>query len=105
MQSQPEKNRIEIKKVKKTLWWLKTAAQGLAVTAITFAPEILQVFPEQTLAFKLALPIGFLVKFLWMKSEYKQDVLPSGMTKVMDKIPDSVTGEKGSTKPSDDSGK
>ncbi len=96
MNLQSAKSKGEIKEIKGTLWWLKTAAQGLAVTAITFAPEILQVFPEQTLAFKLALPIGFLVKFLWMKREYKQDVLPTGMTSMMDRVPDSITGVKGS---------
>jgi len=79
-------------------WWLKTVGQVTLTTAITFAPEILHIFPEETLAFKLALPIGFALKMLAMKTEYQKDVLPSGMTKLIDSVPNSVTGVKGSKK-------
>ena len=82
---------------KKNAWyWTKTIAQGVAVTAVTFAPEILQIFPEHTLAFKLALPIGFLAKFVFMKKDYKKDQLPSGLTRFLDKVPDNITGIRGS---------
>lgn len=77
-------------------WWLKTGTQVLVTTAISFAPEILQVFPEHTVAFKLALPIGFALKLFMVKADYKKDILPSGMTRLMDKVPDSLTGVKGS---------
>lgn len=80
------------------LWWTKTVGQVTLTTAITFAPEILGIFPEHTLAFKLALPIGFFLKALSMKTQYGKDTLPSGMTKMMDKIPDKITGEKGDLK-------
>lgn len=86
-------------KEKYTLWWyLKTGGQVALTTAITFAPEILKIFPEHTLAFKLALPIGFFLKMVAMRTEYGKDELPSGMTKMMDKIPDKITGEKGDLK-------
>lgn len=98
MNIQVIKNLLAIKEIKTTLWWIKTAGQGLAVTAVMFAPEILRIFPEQTLAFKLALPIGAFLKFMWMRKEYQKDTLPSGMTKAMDNVPDSMTGIKGSTK-------
>jgi hypothetical protein len=91
-----DESRKGIKQLKDALWWGKTIGQGLAITAVTFAPEILRIFPEHTMVFKLAVPIGFMIKFLWMRKDYKKDVLPSGITKVMDKIPDAVTGEKGS---------
>lgn len=80
------------------LWWTKTVGQVTLTTAITFAPEILKIFPEHTLAFKLALPIGFFLKMVAMRTEYGKDELPSGMTKMMDKIPDKITGEKGDLK-------
>ena len=79
-------------------WWLKTTLQVGATTAIAFAPEILRVFPEHTLAFKLALPVGIFLKTMFVKSEYMKDQLPSGITKFMDKVPDKYTGEKGSKK-------
>jgi len=79
-------------------WWTKTVGQVTLTTAITFAPEILGIFPEHTLAFKLALPVGFFLKTIAMKSDYMKDKLPSGLTKMMDKIPNKYTGEKGSNK-------
>lgn len=79
-------------------WWLKTGSQIALTTAVTFAPEILQIFPEHTLAFKLALPVGFFLKAIAMRTEYGKDTLPSGMTKMMDRIPDNITGKKGNLK-------
>ena len=84
---------------KKNLWWwTKLALQGLATTAVAFTPEILQLFPEHTVAFKLAIPAGFFIKFLMTRESYKKDELPGGITKLMDKIPDKVTGVKGCKK-------
>lgn len=100
-----DESRKGIKQIKDALWWLKTVGQGLAVTAVMFAPEILRIFPEETLAFKLALPIGAFLKFMWMKKEYQKNVLPTGMTKVMDTIPNEITGEKGSIKTDATNGK
>lgn len=86
-------------KEKQNFWyWTKTVALGVATTAVTFAPEIMQIFPEHTLVFKLALPAGFLLKWLMAKKNYKKDELPSGLTKLMDRLPDKYTGTKGSTK-------
>lgn len=78
-------------------WWLRTGTEVLVTTAISFAPEILQIFPEHTVAFKLALPIGFALKLFLVKADYKKDVLPSGITKAIDKLPNKITGVKGST--------
>jgi len=83
-------------KSKNFWWWLKTTAFGLATTAVSFAPELLQLFPEHTLMFKLAIPAGFFVKSLMTKKEYKKDVLPSGLTNMMDKVPNKYTGVRGS---------
>lgn len=79
-------------------WWLKTTGQVLGTTAVAFAPELLQLLPEHTLLFKLALPIGFAVKLFWLKSDYQKDSdkLPEGVRKTMDKIPNSITGVKNS---------
>jgi len=84
---------------KSFFWWLKTIGQGLATTAVAFAPEILQAFPEHTLIFKLALPIGFFIKYTFAKKEYQKDILPSGLSdKVFDKLPNGLTGIRGSKK-------
>lgn len=79
-------------------WWTKTVLQGLATTAISFTPEILGLFPEHTLAFKLAIPAGFLVKYLVTKTHYEKDTLPSGVAAQLDKVPNSITGVRGSKK-------
>lgn len=84
---------------KKSFWyWTKTVGLGIATTAVTFAPEIMQVFPEHTLVFKLALPAGFFIKWLMTKGDYQKDQLPSGMTRLLDRIPNKYTGIKGSQK-------
>lgn len=79
-------------------WWLKTSGQVLLTTAISFAPEILHIFPEHTVAFKLAIPLGFAIKLFAVKAEYQKDSLPSGVSNFMDKVPNKYTGEKGSKK-------
>ncbi|HAV56603.1 MAG TPA: hypothetical protein DCX45_03575 [Acinetobacter junii] len=75
-------------------WWLKTTGQVLGTTAIAFTPELLQLLPEHTLLFKLALPIGFAVKLFMVKSDYQNnsEKLPGGVRSVMDKIPNKYTG-------------
>lgn len=79
-------------------WWVKTTAQVLGTTGVAFAPEILQLFPEHTMLFKLAIPIGFAVKLFGMKWDYerKSERLPEGVRKTMDKISDDYTGVKDS---------
>ena len=66
------------------------------------APMIIQkLVPAHTLVFQLAQPIGILLGGLFtamgLKKGYKADNLPSGITKAMDKIPDSLTGVKGAS--------
>ena len=78
------------------IWWLKTVGQAAGTVLVAYAPEILQLFPEQTLLFKLALPIGFMLKLMFLRKDYKADGLPDGLSKVMDKIPNKITGIKGS---------
>lgn len=74
------------------LWWLKSVGQAAVTAGVAFAPEILQLLPEQTLLFKLALPIGLFLKLLFMKKEYQLNQLPGSITKIGDKIPDRFTG-------------
>lgn len=65
--------------------------------AVPFA--IKKIFPDHTFIVQLAQPIGVVLGAVWtslgLRKGYKADNLPSGLTKVMDKIPDSVTGVKG----------
>lgn len=67
------------------------------------APWALQkIAAEHTLVFKLAPMIGGVLSAIWastgLRKGYQKDELPSGVTKVLDKIPDSLTGRKGESK-------
>lgn len=73
-------------------WWTKTIGQAALTTGVAFAPELLQLLPEHTLLFKLALPIGMFLKLTFMRKEYQENELPDGLSKVGDKIPDRITG-------------
>lgn len=83
------------------------AVLALLSTAVAYVPDIapyaIQKFiPEHTLVFKLAPFIGGCLSAIWgslgLRKSYKKDELPGGITKVLDKIPDSITGKKGSEK-------
>lgn len=82
--------------------WRTYTSIGLGVLA--FSPELIDwavkadLLKDYTLLAKLGVPLGILVKILNLKAQYKMDNLPSGITKVMDKIPDKYTGVKGSDK-------
>ena len=80
----------------KIKFWKRKEVWGTALTILSFAPEMLGLFPQHTLAFKIATPIGLILAALGLRSGYKADNLPSGITRVMDKAPDTVTGVKGS---------
>lgn len=86
----------------KVKWYQRKEVWGTALTLLSFSPEIVNSFvdigllPEYTLVAKLATPIGLILTALGLRSGYKDDNLPGGLTKVMDKIPDSVTGVRGS---------
>ena len=88
---------------KSFVWWLKTIGEGALWTAGYFATDILQVFPEHTIAHRVAIPIGFLAGFLvrkalGLRAEYqnKTKILPSGINDILDKLPNKLTGEKDS---------
>jgi hypothetical protein len=92
-------------KKKSFLWWLKTAGEAALWTAGYYGTELLQLFPEHTVANKIALPVGFALGFLvrkaiGMKNEYqkKPEQLPSGIEKSLDLVPNKITGIKGSKK-------
>lgn len=87
-------------KKKKSIW--HNIAQTLLLLAsigVTFSEKIIGVsFPEHTVVNQLAIPISLGAKFLWDRVLYKKDNLGSGMTRVMDVIPNWATGEKGINK-------
>ena len=89
----------EIKKIK---FWQRKEVWGTALTLLSFSPEIVNSFvdigilPEYTLVAKLATPIGLILTALGLRSGYKDNNLPGGLTKAMDKIPDTITGVRGS---------
>lgn len=74
-------------------WYKRKELWGTVVTVVSFTPELLQVFPQHTLAFRLALPVGLLLTALGLRKGYKANNLLVGVTKIMHKIPDKITGK------------
>lgn len=88
----------------KIKFWQRKELWGAALTLLSISPELINsvvnigLLPEYTLIAKLATPIGLILTVLGLRSGYKSDNLPGGITKVMNKIPDSITGVRGSDK-------
>ena len=86
----------------KIKFWQRKEVWGAALTLLSFSPELIHSFvdvgflPEYTIVAKLATPIGLILTALGLRSGYKDNNLPGGLTKAMDKMPDSVTGVRGS---------
>ena len=88
-------------KKKKSFWFYFTeGAKFLGATVLTFAPEILGQFPGHTVASKLAIPVTVIWTGLRMRDWYMKDILPDAATNILDRMPDKVTGVKGSKLPS-----
>jgi hypothetical protein len=91
---------------KKKFSWLRSfeSIGAAALSVLSFAPEIIDaltstgVLKEYTLVAKLGLPLAAILKIFNVKKQYQKDNLPSGLTKIMDKIPDNYTGTKGELK-------
>jgi len=86
-------------------WWLKTVGEAALWTAGYYGTELLQLFPEHTIANQIALPVGFALGFLvrkaiGVKNEYQKtpEQLPGGVEKSLDLVPNKITGIKGSKK-------
>lgn len=86
--------------LKKIWFYVKEGAIFTLSTAITFLPEILSQFKDYTIAAKAALPLTVIWRSLEMRKKYMQNTLPEFATKVLDKVPNSITGVKGSQLPS-----
>ena len=84
---------------KNNFWyWLGQTALGLVSIAVTFSPQILEVFPDHTVVNQFAIPIGLGMKFIWDSWKYRRNTLPESQTKLLDIIPNGITGVKGSIK-------
>lgn len=66
---------------------------------LTTASSLLLIFPSNTVAHQIGATINVAVGTgllgIGAKKGYQADNLPSGLTKVMDMIPDKITGVKG----------
>lgn len=82
--------------MKSILWYAKEVGLLAGAAALAFFPEILGNvgIPEYTMVGK-ALPF---IRIAWsvgnIKRKYMNDTLPSGLDKIMNKIPDKFTGIK-----------
>lgn len=85
----------------KVKWYQRKEVWGTALTLFSFSPELINsvvdigLLPEYTVVAKLATPIGLILTALGLRSGYKSNNLPGGLTRLMDKVPDSITGVKG----------
>jgi hypothetical protein len=83
----------ETKKVK---WYQRKEVWGTALTLLSFSPEIVNSFvdvgilPEYTLVAKLATPFGLILTALGLRSGYKDNNLPGGLSKAGKKIDNSI---------------
>lgn len=88
--------------INKVKWYQRKEVWGTALTLLSFSPELINSFvdvgvlPEYTIVAKLATPIGLILTALGLRSGYKDNNLPGGLTKLMDKVPDRISGVKGS---------
>jgi len=90
---------------KKNIWWyVKEGAIFLGSTAIAFLPEIIGgatdagILKDYTLVSKAVPFISMGWRSMKLRKWYMEDVLPETMTKFLDKVPDPITGVKGSKK-------
>ena len=84
-------------------FWKRKELQGLALTALSFTPELLQalgatgILPEHTLAFKIAAPLGIVLAMFGLRKGYKADNI-GPVSNAIDALPEglrkSVFGEK-----------
>lgn len=92
---------------KKNIWWyIKEGLIFAGASLLTFAPEVVQgltkldVLKDYTMVSQAALPAAVLWRTLKIRKNYMQNTLPNFITKLMDKVPDKVTGEKSTKLPS-----
>lgn len=73
-------------------WYKRKEIWGTVITALSATPEVLQLFFQYTLAFRLALPVGLLLTALGLRKGYQANNLPGGITKALHRVPDKLTG-------------
>lgn len=74
-------------------WYKRLENYGGILTGLS---TILTLFSPNTLAYKAGIAIGGILTMTGLRNGYQANNLPSGITQVMDQIPDKITGVKGS---------
>lgn len=78
--------------MKKKKWYKDPKFYGKAIASVG---SILMLFSPHTTAYKVGAGITISTGFsLWFRESYKNNELPSGVTKVADKIPNLLTGKR-----------
>lgn len=78
---------------KNKAWWKRKETWGAALTVISGGLELFA--PSHTVAYKVGVFLGLGLSATGLRKGYSSDNLPSGIASLMDKIPNSITGEKG----------
>jgi len=76
-------------------WYKRKETWGAALTTLS---SVLVLFEQKTVAYKVGIVLGVGLTAFGLRKGYKADNLPSGVTEVMDSIPNILTGKKGSKK-------
>ena len=89
--------------LKNNVWGtITTLASSAYIYVADYAPELLEKLasqlPEHTLLSKLSPVIIAMIAHKKAKEKYQKDELPSGLSKMYDKLPNKITGIKGSKK-------
>lgn len=76
-------------------FWKRRELQGLALSILAFTPELLQIFPDHTVAFKLAIPVGLILSGIGLRKGYRANnlQLPGGLgdiSNAIDRLPNTI---------------
>jgi hypothetical protein len=75
-------------------WWKRKEVWGGVLTVLSAGLELFAA--PHTLGYKAGILIGVGLSVWGFRKGYQADNLPSGISKVMDRIPDKITGVRGS---------
>ena len=65
---------------------------------LTATAGCLELFAHHTVAYKIGIGLGFVLSAFGVRRGYQTNSLPSGLSKQLDRIPNNITGIRGSKK-------
>jgi len=78
----------------KISWYKRKEIWGGALTVVSAGLELFA--PPHTVGYKVGVLVGIGLSVFGLRQGYQSNNLPSGLSKTLDKVPDGLTGKKGS---------